>query len=42
MTRAEFDQMMEKNFKNFSVPKNNFGGILLWIPEYAVYRSNSY
>lgn len=39
MTRAEFDQMMERNFKNFSVPKDNFGGILLWIPEYKEFLS---
>lgn len=39
MTRAEFDQMMERNFKNFFVPKDNFGGILLWIPEYKEFLS---
>ena len=39
MTRVEFDQMMKRNFKNFSVPKDNFGGILLWIPEYKEFLS---
>lgn len=39
MTRAEFDQMMERNFKNFSVPKDMFGGILLWVPEYKEFLS---
>ena len=33
MTRVEFNQMMERNFRNFEVPDDDYGGIVLWIPE---------
>lgn len=39
MTREEFDQMMKRNFKNFNVPKDVYGGLLLWIPEYKEFLS---
>ena len=39
MTRAEFDKMMERNFKHFNVPKDNYGGLLLWIPKYKEFLS---
>lgn len=39
MTRAEFDQMMERNFKYFEVPDDNYGGLLLWLPEYKQFLS---
>lgn len=39
MTRAEFDQMMERNFKHFNVPEDSYGGLLLWIPKYKEFLS---
>lgn len=39
MTRAEFDQMMERNFRNFEVPDDNYGGLILWLPEYNQFLS---
>ena len=39
MTRAEFDIMMEINFKNFNVPIDSYGGLLLWIPKYKEFLS---
>lgn len=39
MTRAEFDQMMERNFRNFEVPDDNYGGLILWLPGYKQFLS---
>lgn len=39
MTRKEFDQMMERNFKNFDVPIDSYGGLLLWIPKQREFLS---
>ena len=39
MTRTEFDKMMERNFKNFYVPIDSYGGLLLWVPKYKEFLS---
>ena len=39
MTKTEFNQMMERNFKNFDVPIDSYGGLLLWVPKYKEFLS---